>query len=217
MAQNLLNTTVNSSIKRTPFQALYGQCPRLTFESSEYENEKEDDPLRIRISNAEIMRENLRTKLEESNLIMQTKQHKKAHEREFQVDDLVYVQRNVLGGANYKLCPKFEGPFKITQKLSKYKYMVKHLVSGKEKKCHIDRLKMFTSDENRELNKQEDRNVDLNEEMETEEEDLSDSDREEETQTDIENQVTDRRDSRLRPIVRKNYTEEKYTFYRCVS
>ena len=141
MAQNLLNTTVNSSIKRTPFQALYGQCPRLTFESPEYSSEKDEDPIRIQINNAELMRENLRTKLEESNLIMKTKQHKKAKEREFQVDDLVYVQRYVLGGANYKLCPKFEGPYKITQKLSKRKYMVKHFVNGKEKKCHVDRRK----------------------------------------------------------------------------
>ena len=62
MAQNLLNTTVNSSIKRTPFQALYGQCPRLAFESPVYPSQKEDDPIRIRINNAKLMRENLRVK-----------------------------------------------------------------------------------------------------------------------------------------------------------
>ena len=75
------------------------------------------------------MRENLRTKLEESNLVMKTKQHKKAKEKEFQVDDLVYVQRYVLGGANYKLSAKFEGPYKVIQKLSKRKYLVKHLLT----------------------------------------------------------------------------------------
>ena len=92
MAQNLLNTTVNSSIKRTPFQALYGQCPRLAFESSVYPSQKEDDPIRIRINNAELMRENLRVKLKESNLEMQRKQHRKAKDKEFQIGDLVLCQ-----------------------------------------------------------------------------------------------------------------------------
>ena len=163
------------------------------------------------------MRENLRTKLEESNRIMQSKQHKKAQEREFQVDDLVYVRRYVLGGANYKLSAKFDGPYKVIQKLSKHKYLVKHLLSGKERKYHVDRLKIFSSTESRELNKHEFlEETDSENEDESELEDSSDSDSDKDIQTDIENQPIARRDGRLRPLSRKNYEEGQFTFYRCV-
>ena len=67
MAQNLLNTTIHNSIKRTPFQALFGEHPRLPFESSNYSSQRVDDPIANRIRNAEFMRDNLRTKLKESD------------------------------------------------------------------------------------------------------------------------------------------------------
>ena len=94
--------------------------------------------------------------------------------------------------------------------------MVKHLVSGKEKKCHVDRLKIFTSTETRELNKQECLDTDSDEEIDSELEELSESDSDEDIQTDVENQSIAKRDGRLRPMARKNYNEGKYTFYRCV-
>ena len=97
------------------------------------------------------MRENLRVKLKESNLIMQRKQHRKAKDKEFQVGDLVYVRRYVLGGLDYKLSAQFDGPYKILGKLSKRKYLVKHLLNGKERKFHADRIKVFSSTEAEEL------------------------------------------------------------------
>ena len=125
---------------------------------------------------------------------------------------MVYVRRYVLGGVNYKLSAKFDGPYKVIQKLSKHKYLVKHLLSGKERKYHVDRLKIFSSTESRELDKHEFLEETDSDEVESELEDSSDSDSDKDRQTDVENQPTARRDNRLRQLPQKNYEEGQFTF-----
>ena len=52
--------------------------------------------------------------------------------------------------------------------------------------------------------------------MESGNEDSSESDSDDEIQTETKTQANARKDSRLRPIVRRNYTEGNFTFHRCV-
>ena len=183
--QNILNTTVHTSIKRTPFQALFGVNSRLPFESSKskHSGPVSDDPISSRIKNSEAIRESLRTKLMESNVIMQKRQHTKAKECEFQIGELVYVKNYVVSGANYKLGAQFSGPFKIIEKLKNHKYRVEHLERGHIKTFHAERMKLFKGNEIKEIEKQrlqERESLKENTEDEESEDEISEESEEEE-------------------------------------
>ena len=52
--------------------------------------------------------------------------------------------------------------------------------------------------------------------LESEPEESNDSDSEIDRPTDVENQLKQKRDNRLRQIPRKNYDDGQYTFFKCI-
>ena len=144
---------------------------------------------------------------------MQRKPHVNAKDKDYEIGNLVYIKRYLLSGQNYKLSPQFDGPYRIMKKLSKHKYLVKHLVHGTEKRYHIDRIKPFSSDENVELRKQQ-----FLEERESESDNESDDKTSsEENYSDEQTDVTDRQmhreSNRLRNQPRINYDESQCTYF----
>ena len=159
------------------------------------------------------MRDNLRTRLQESNLIMQRKSYIKAKDQKYEIGDLVYIKRYVLSGQNYKLSPQFDGPYKIMRKLSKHKYLVKHLLHGTEKRYHVDRIKPFSSDENVELRKQQFLEESESESDDESEDETSSEERESDKQTDVTDRQMHRQSNRLRNQPRMNYDENQCTYF----
>ena len=104
------------------------------------------------------------------------------------------------------------------KKLSKHKYLVKHLLNGKERKYHADRIKIFSSTEAEELEKHEflEESEDEDDLESEQEEETNDSDSEINRPTDVENQSKQKRDKRFRQLPRKNYDEGQYTFFKCI-
>ena len=84
----------------------------------------------------------LRNNLGESTDNMKKKVNDKQTKREIVVGDRVYVKINVRNQLNYKLGPKFQGPFQVIEGLIGNKYKVKCLESEIEKVVHLSQLKL---------------------------------------------------------------------------
>ena len=142
--QYLLNTKVHSSIKMSPYKALFGFQPRKAFEINinRYRSEVSDNPLEARINNASMIHSRLKNALEKTGLAMQMQQHERASRITYNVGDHVLLKRDVLG-VNYKVEPNYKGPYEIIRHIQGNKYVVIHVTSGEEKDVHSDKFKHF--------------------------------------------------------------------------
>ena len=84
----------------------------------------------------------IRNNLNISSESMKAKVNSKQTKREIGIGDRVYVKINVRNQLNYKLGPKFEGPFEVIGSLVGNKFTVRNLDSGEEKIVHISQLKV---------------------------------------------------------------------------
>ena len=184
--QHLLNTSVHQSIKESPFFALFGFEPRHPLEvpNSKYLSNPDDNPIITRINNSLIRHQGLRKKLFETNIIMQKKQHQRSKTENFAPGDLVYKKIDVMSGQNYKLGPKFTGPYQVEKSLGLNKYEIRDVETEEKKITHADKLKMYKPSDI--------------ENVQEEEEDV-------EEEKEIETETS--RPRYLRQIARKNYAE----------
>ena len=190
--QYILNTSIHQSIKMSPFKALFGITPRTPLESnhSTLVRYKEENPIQARMENFKMYRNKIQRCLKEANIVMKENQHKRATERNFEIGDIVYVKRDVITGPNYKLIPKFNGPYVIIECKFGNKYLVKHLKDKTTKLTHADKMKLRRLRDN---------------EMDdmTEDEDMSDS----EDDDNVQMSSDTRQSERLRNKARLNYQE----------
>ena len=146
--QHLLNTSVHQSIKNSPFHALYGFDSRNPLEKypSSFLDPNNENPIINHIKNAKIRHNLLAMKLQESNLVMQRKQHDRARGDQFNVGDLVYKKRDYIPGPNYKLAPKFMGPYQVMKIMGPNKYEIKDVETEELILVHADKLKRYQAD-----------------------------------------------------------------------
>lgn len=120
------NTSVHSSTKMTPFEALYGVPPPtlLQYVTGTIQNAELDFQLRSREEIINLLRKNLLA----AQGVMKQQYDKNHTPREFQVGDMVYLrlqkykQHSVAHPVNYKLAPNFFGPFKVLQRIGDVAY-----------------------------------------------------------------------------------------------
>nr|ADB85304.1 putative retrotransposon protein [Phyllostachys edulis] len=126
LAEWWYNTTYHTSLKVTPFQALYGYPPPQVGELSIPCNVSEE--ARITVEQKEQMLEQLKSNLHNAQDRMKHYADKSRTERQFQVGDMVYLKmqpyRLTAFGlrGSLKLRSKFYGPFRVLEKLGTVAY-----------------------------------------------------------------------------------------------
>ena len=143
--QNTLNNAVHQSIKEMPFYALYGIQARTPTEIAIHTEPELDatESMAVRINNSKVRHRQLHTNLVESSIVMQTKQHRIAKQEDFKKGDLIYLKNNVVTGPNYKLAPKYTGPYEIQEKINPNKYVIRDVETHIMKTVHADKMKLF--------------------------------------------------------------------------
>lgn len=120
------NTSVHTSTKVSPFEAVYGQ-PRpqmLPYESGATKVQAVDEELRSREFIANLIKENL----QEAQAKMKYFADKKKGSQEFEIDDFVYLrlrpyqQMIVSMLRNLKIASRFYRPFKVVRKVGQVAY-----------------------------------------------------------------------------------------------
>lgn len=126
LAELWYNTSYHSSLKCTPFQALYGYKPP---QIGEYSVEPALSPeARMTISEREHMMQRLKANLKHAQNRIKYFADRKRTEREYQVGDMVYLKiqpyrQNAFGlRGSLKLRSKFYGPYKILERVGEVSY-----------------------------------------------------------------------------------------------
>ena len=144
--QFILNSSVHSSTKQSPHMALYGYQPRMPYESlrSKIEPVYTDDPIKTRINNSKTMFQKLRQNLEKAQILMKKNHDKNETDTEVKKGDIVYIYEDVRVGENYKMKPKFKGPYAVLEEKFGNKYLVESIDDPKQTRItHKDKIKLF--------------------------------------------------------------------------
>ncbi|KAF5784342.1 putative nucleotidyltransferase, Ribonuclease H [Helianthus annuus] len=126
LAEFWYNTNFHTSIKTTPFQALYGYAPPIHVPYIHRESMVEvvDEFMMAREQTVKLLRENL---LKAQNRMIQMA-NKHRSERQFEVGSWVYlklhnyVQSSVRSTSYSKLSPKYYGPYLVLEKVGSVAY-----------------------------------------------------------------------------------------------
>jgi ribosomal protein L21E len=150
LAEFWYNTTVHTTLGKTPFEVLYGHAPRhfgvditescVITDLDEWLKERD---MMVNLLRQQLLRQKQR---------MKTQADKHRTERHFQVGDLVYlklqpyVQKSVAVQGNRKLAFRFYGPYKILEKIGKVAYKLQLPQSSQiHPVIHVSQLKKAVS------------------------------------------------------------------------
>lgn len=126
LAQYWYNTSFHTSLKMSPFQALYGYLPPQVSELSVPGHIASDAATTL--FDKETILKQLKKNLQDAQVRMKMYADKNRSDREFQVGDMVYLKmqpyrETALGLLkSLKLASKFYGPFKILARVGKVAY-----------------------------------------------------------------------------------------------
>ena len=140
--QLIINSNIHNAIGISPHEALYGQPARNPFHILP-EPKTVSDPVNEMLRNSKLRHQILKEKLERNNVLMKSKSEKAARNKKvYSLGDQVFVKANVRKGLNYKLTPKFLGPYIITKVFNATKFEVTHEEDPSDiKVVHLQQLR----------------------------------------------------------------------------
>ena len=136
-----INSSVNASTGKTPHYIVYGSEKRLPYDlllQPRIPVYSVDDYSQNHLRALQIIHDSVRRSLHASRTEMIQKQHATAHPVNFKVNDVVF---KAAPDRQSKLCPKFSGPYIITEKLHGNKFKIFHSDNNTSEVVHSDRLK----------------------------------------------------------------------------
>lgn len=128
-AEYWYNTNYHSSIKTTPFQALYGRDPPILIKGDVQESSVEEVSQLMAQRNT--MLEEMKEQLEKAQNRMKTQANKHRREVEYNVGDMVFLKiqpyklKSLAKRVNQKLSPRYYGPYEIERKVGAVAYKLK--------------------------------------------------------------------------------------------
>lgn len=126
LAEFWYNTSMHSSLGKSPFEVLYGRSPRQLGIS--VDSTCSVTNLQEWLTERKLMQDLLKQHLERIRLRMKHQADKKRSERSFAVGDMVflklqpYVQSSVAPRAHHKLLFKYYGPYKVLARVGEVAY-----------------------------------------------------------------------------------------------
>ena len=143
------NTSVHQTVKNTPFALTYTYDPGLPYfdldKPRKYYNDKQKEGMK-RIKE---MFKQASEHFKRAIIGQEQYYNQKAKIRSFKIGDLVMVITNKLHPSmmnkNKKFVDKFEGPFRVVNKMSDLVYDIQNTKDNKIIRVHINRLKKFIS------------------------------------------------------------------------
>jgi hypothetical protein len=145
-AEYWYNTTWHSALGRSPFEVLYGYSPRHFGIATSSDAPVTD--LNTWLADCELMTEVIRQHLNRAKQRMKKQADMHRSERQFQLNDLVYVkiqpyvQSSLAQRSNQKLSFKFFGPYRILERIGSVAYCLELPVSSSVHPVfHVSQLK----------------------------------------------------------------------------
>ena len=146
-----LNTAVQSTTGRTPFELVYGRTARLPHESAFPWPEDPRLSFKDSAERVEKWREDVRVTVQRLQASSKERyDQKRVDGPDYSPGQLVLVRRNVRKlGKTHKLLPKFIGPFQVVLQICPTTYLVEDVPANRKKKtwrrfrAHIAQMKPY--------------------------------------------------------------------------
>ncbi|XP_064098151.1 uncharacterized protein LOC135209386 [Macrobrachium nipponense] len=132
-----INTMVCDSIKTSPFEALFGCQARGTFDLLTIPHHREDT-IEALISTVKERHTCLNRNLMATTREMVERSNSRTSDVKIKVGEKVFLKINVRNELNYKLGPKFEGPFRVVEEKTGNGFIVLDEKTGRSKLTHIN-------------------------------------------------------------------------------
>ena len=150
--QFTLNNTVNETVGETPHYLLYGYDKRIPVNLLDdapppRKTYNYDDYIAFRNKLAYDTIRKTRNMLQKGHETAKKYYDQKSINSKLEIGSQVYIKKNVPDGPNHKLSPKFEGPFRVLEKLKFNKYKVVDEQFKTEKIVHNNHLKVVKTND----------------------------------------------------------------------
>lgn len=128
-AEYWYNTNYHSSLKTTPFEALYGRAPPVLVRGDAHHSAI-DEVTKLTAERNDMVKE-LQEQLIKAQERMRTQANKKRRAVEYQVGDMVYLKiqpykmKSLAKRINQKLSPRYYGPYEIVERIGLVAYKLK--------------------------------------------------------------------------------------------
>lgn len=142
--QLAINNTYNKSIGDTPFFVLYGYDSRQNthWEITEDANYSYEDTARQRHRHLEQIRIFVKQRIQATTAETLKKVNRKLNVKSIKKGSRVFARHIITNSSTRKFTNLLDGPYIVLSKLNRNLFLIKHIITGHERRVHVDNLLM---------------------------------------------------------------------------